>query len=103
MFVVFLVVDIPLQSLALPPSLLVPLPLPLPLLLLVPEPLFPLEPLLLPDPDELPDVLPELEPEPLPLPLPLDCWASAEVARPIDRADTARIFKNMVFSLDCRC
>lgn len=97
---VFFDVDVPLQSLALPPLLLAPLPL-VPLLLVVPAP----EPLLvpapfvpLPDPEfefvVVPELVPVLEPDPL---LP-DCCANADDARPMERNDTARTFINMVFS-----
>ncbi|WFU12049.1 hypothetical protein QA646_19080 (plasmid) [Rhizobium sp. CB3090] len=99
----FFDVDIPLQSLAFPLSLVVVLPavppvLLVPLVVLAPEPLLLLVPLSDPEP-ELVDV-PELVPEPDPLPEVPDCWANADVARPMERADTARIFKNMIFSLD---
>ncbi|MDK4740339.1 hypothetical protein PH547_15765 [Rhizobium sp. CNPSo 3464] len=101
--VVFFDVDIPLQSLAFPLSLLAPLPaaspLLVPLVVLAPEPLLLFMPLSDPEPEgvEVP------EPAPDPLPLVPDCWASTDVARPRERADTARIFKNMIFSLDVLC
>ena len=97
--VVFFDVDIPLQSLALPPSLLAPLPL-VPLLLEVPapEPLFVAAPFVLPPEPEVefvdvPELVPVFEPDPLLLP---DCCANADDARPMDRNDTARTFINMV-------
>jgi hypothetical protein len=100
-----------LQSLALPASLLAPLPFAPPLLLppLLPlVPGAPLPPLLVPLSDPVPEPLdvpafepepldvPAFEPEPLP-PLP-ELWAIADVAKPIERADTARSF-NITFLL----
>ncbi|MBB4569339.1 hypothetical protein [Rhizobium leucaenae] len=99
--VVFFDVDIALQSLAFPASLLAPLLVPLVVLpLLVLEPLVLLVPVS-PEPEDVdaPEPLPELDP----LPLLPDCWANADVARPMERTDTAMIFKNMIFSFDVLC
>jgi hypothetical protein len=83
--VVFFDVDIALQSLAFPASLLAPLLVPLVVLpLLVLEPLVLLVPVS-PEPEDVdaPEPLPELDP----LPLLPDCWANADVARPMERTD----------------
>ncbi|MBB5574810.1 hypothetical protein [Rhizobium paranaense] len=100
--VVFFDVDIPLQSFAFP-LLLAPLPIVplvlLPLVVLALEPLVLFVPLSDPEP-EVVDA-PEPVPEPDALPVLPDCWANADVARPTERADTARIFKNMIFLLGC--
>lgn len=106
--VVFVCVDIPLQSLALPLSLLPPefplLALPLPLdPLLFPLPASPLFPLFEVDPEPEPPFEPvplddpEDEPDPLPLDEPELCDI-AEVARARERAETARIFVSICLS-----
>jgi hypothetical protein len=97
-------VAMPLQSLALPPSLLAPPLLPLPpfepLPPLLPLPLSPALPLFEVDPEplEVPELDPEFEPEPEPLPLLPELCAIAEVARPMESTEAAIIFKNMVSS-----